>query len=424
MIWIMIISFFLLILLGVPIAFSMGASALFYIMVEGIPLEMVAQRFFSNTQSFAFLAIPFFILAGNLMIHGNIAQRIINVANSMVRQLPGGLGCVSVVTSMGMAGVSGSSVADAASTGSVLIPEMKRKGYSASFAAAINASSSVVGIIIPPSSTMIIIAWLANLSVAQMFIAGIIPGVLVGLIYLITTIIISIRRGYPRESKPTFVEFVRSIRSASWALLLPIILIGSIVFGIATATEAAAISVIYALIIGLFVYRSLNVKNIMASLRETVHGTSIVLVTVCSSMIFTWVLISEGIPKLIAQGLQGLGLPGWALMLVIVAIMLVAGMIMELVPNLFLFIPIFFPIATDLGMDPIQFAIVMLVTLALGMFTPPVGATLFISCYLAKVGIEKTIKDVLPFFIAGIFVVLLITYLPFLTLWLPGLFHS
>ncbi|WP_273127763.1 TRAP transporter large permease [Bacillus weihaiensis] len=424
MIWIMIISFFLLILLGVPIAFSMGASALFYIMVEGIPLEMVAQRFFSNTQSFAFLAIPFFILAGNLMIHGNIAQRIINVANSMVRQLPGGLGCVSVVTSMGMAGVSGSSVADAASTGSVLIPEMKRKGYSASFAAAINASSSVVGIIIPPSSTMIIIAWLANLSVAQMFIAGIIPGVLVGLIYLFTTIIISIRRGYPRESKPTFVEFVRSIRSASWALLLPIILIGSIVFGIATATEAAAISVIYALIIGLFVYRSLNVKNIMASLRETVHGTSIVLVTVCSSMIFTWVLISEGIPKLIAQGLQGLGLPGWALMLVIVAIMLVAGMIMELVPNLFLFIPIFFPIATDLGMDPIQFAIVMLVTLALGMFTPPVGATLFISCYLAKVGIEKTIKDVLPFFIAGIFVVLLITYLPFLTLWLPGLFHS
>ncbi len=402
----------------------MGASALFYIMVEGIPLEMVAQRFFSNTQSFAFLAIPFFILAGNLMIHGNIAQRIINVANSMVRQLPGGLGCVSVVTSMGMAGVSGSSVADAASTGSVLIPEMKRKGYSASFAAAINASSSVVGIIIPPSSTMIIIAWLANLSVAQMFIAGIIPGVLVGLIYLFTTIIISIRRGYPRESKPTFVEFVRSIRSASWALLLPIILIGSIVFGIATATEAAAISVIYALIIGLFVYRSLNVKNIMASLRETVHGTSIVLVTVCSSMIFTWVLISEGIPKLIAQGLQGLGLPGWALMLVIVAIMLVAGMIMELVPNLFLFIPIFFPIATDLGMDPIQFAIVMLVTLALGMFTPPVGATLFISCYLAKVGIEKTIKDVLPFFIAGIFVVLLITYLPFLTLWLPGLFHS
>jgi tripartite ATP-independent transporter DctM subunit len=422
MIWLMIASFFILILLGVPIAFSMGASALIYIMIEGIPLEMVAQRFFSNTQSFAFLAIPFFILAGNLMIHGNIAKRIISVADSMVRQLPGGLGCVSVVTSMGMAGVSGSSVADAASTGSVLIPEMKRKGYSASFAAAINASSSVVGIIIPPSSTMIIIAWLANLSVAKMFIAGVIPGVLVGIIYLITTVIISIKRGYPSETKPTFKEFMTNIRKASWALLLPILLIGSIVFGIATATEAAAISVVYALLVGLFVYRSLNAKNIMASLRETVHGTSVVLITICTSMIFTWVLISEGIPKMVAKALLGFGLPDWGLMLVLIGIMLIAGMVMELVPNLFLFIPIFFPIATELGMDPIQFAIIMLVTLALGMFTPPVGATLFISCYIAKIGIEKTIKDIIPFFFAGIVVILFITYFPSLTLWLPSLF--
>src|SRR5699024_6725192 len=183
MIWIMIISFFLLIILGVPIAFAMGASSLMFVIIEGIPLSTVAQRFFSNTQSFAFLAVPFFILAGNLMVQGGIANRLINVANSMVRQLPGGLGCVSVATSMGMAGVSGSSVADAASVGSVLIPEMKKKGYSASFSAAINASSSVVGIIIPPSSTMIIIAWLANLSVAKMFLAGIIPGLLIGFSY-------------------------------------------------------------------------------------------------------------------------------------------------------------------------------------------------------------------------------------------------
>ena len=423
MIWVMIASFFALIVFGVPIAFAMGASALMYIMVAGIPLEMVAQRFFSNTQSFAFLAIPFFILAGNLMIHGKIAHRIINVADSMVRQLPGGLGCVSVVTSMGMAGVSGSSVADAASTGSVLIPEMKRKGYTSSFSAAINASSSVVGIIIPPSSTMIIIAWLSNLSIAKMFIAGILPGLLIGLIYLLTTVLIAVKRGYPRESKPTFKEFATNLQKASWAMLLPIILIGSIVLGIATATEAAALSVVYALLVGLFVYRSLNLKNIMISLKETIHGTSVVMVTVCTSMIFTWVLISEGIPKLIAEMLHGFGLPGWALLLVLIAIMLVAGMVMELVPNLFLFIPIFFPIATEIGMDPIQFAIVMLVSLALGMFTPPVGATLFISCYIAKVGIEKTIKDILPYFVAGIVVVLIIAYVPFFTLWLPELFE-
>ncbi|WP_371018482.1 TRAP transporter large permease [Pseudalkalibacillus sp. JSM 102089] len=423
MIWIMIFSFFILLLFGVPIAFSMGASALLYIMVAGIPIEMFAQRFFSNTQSFAFLAIPFFILAGNLMIHGNIAQRIINVANSMVRQLPGGLACVSVVTSMGMAGVSGSSVADAASTGSVLIPEMKRKGYTPAFAAAINASSSVVGIIIPPSSTMIIIAWLADQSVGKMFLAGVIPGILIGLIYLVTTVVISVKRGYPREDKPTLKEFFSSIRIASWALLLPVFLIGAIIFGIATATEAAALAVVYAFLIGLFIYRSLTLKNIIASIKDTVYGTSVVMITVCASMIFTWVLISEGIPKLIANALLGFGLPDWALLLVLVAIMLVAGMVMELVPNLFLFIPIFFPIATDIGMDPIQFSIVMLVSLALGLFTPPVGSTLFISCYLAKVGIEKTIKDILPFFFAGIVIVLLVTYIPSLTLWLPELFE-
>lgn len=423
MIVVMILSFFILIILGVPIAFSMGASALMYIMVEGIPLEMVTQRFFTNTQSFAFLAIPLFILAGNLMIHGTIAQRIINVADSMVRHLPGGLGCVSVVTSMGMAGVSGSSVADAASTGSVLIPEMKRKGYTSSFSAAINASSSVVGIIIPPSNTMIIIAWLANLSVASMFIAGVIPGILIGVTYLITTVLISLKRGYPREKRANFHELITNIGKASWALILPVIILGSIMLGIATATESAAIAVVYALLVGTFVYRNLSFKNILASLKDAVLGTSVVMFVVCTSMIFTWVLISEGIPKLISDALLSLGLSDWMLLLVLVAIMLVAGMIMELVPNLFLFIPIFFPIATDLGMDPIQFSLVMLVSFALGLFTPPVGATLFISCFIAKVSIEKTIKDVIPFFITGIIVILLITFIPSLTLWLPGLFE-
>lgn len=421
----MIASFFLLIILGIPIAFAMGASALMYIVVAGIPLEMLTQRFFSNTQSFAFLAIPFFILAGNLMIHGNIAQRIISVADSMVRQLPGGLGCVSVVTSMGMAGVSGSSIADAASTGSVLIPEMKKKGYSAKFAASINASSSVVGIIIPPSSTMIIIAWLvgSDISVGEMFIAGIVPGILIGIAYLITTVLIALKRGYPSEKKPTLKEFLSNLRRASLALLLPFLLISAIIFGVATATEAAALAVVYALLLGLFVYKTLNWNNIVRSLKESAHGTSIVMVTICASMIFTWVLISEGIPRMISDALTGLGLPSWGLLLVLVAIMLVAGMIMELVPNLFLFIPIFMPIATDIiGMDPMHFAMIMLVTFALGMFTPPVGATLFISCFIAKVKIEETVMDVLPYFLAGVAVVLIISFFPFTVLLLPSLF--
>ncbi|CAM3932540.1 TRAP transporter large permease [Alkalicoccus chagannorensis] len=423
MLWMMIASFFILILLGVPIAFSMGASALLYFLIEGLPMEMMSQRFFSNTQSFAFLAIPFFIFAGSLMIQAGIAQRIIKVADSMVRQLPGGLGCVSVVTSMGMAGVSGSSVADAASTGSVLIPEMKRKNYDAPFAAAINASSSVVGIIIPPSSTMIIIAWLADLSVGAMFLAGVIPGLIVGFAYLGTTVLIALRRGYPSEPRPTLREFGRNIRSASLALLLPILLVSAIVFGVATATEAASLSVVYALLVGLLIYRTLKWDKILFAMKETVQGTAIVMITICASMIFTWVLISEGVPNMISDALGGLGLPGWGLLLVMVAIMLVAGMVLELVPNLFLFIPIFMPIATDtIGMDPMHFAMIMLVTFALGMFTPPVGATLFISCFIAKINIEDTIKDVLPYFLTGILVILLMAFVPATSMWLPGLF--
>ena len=422
MIWVMVCSFFLLIILGTPIAFAMGASSLLFVIVEGIPLSTMAQRFFSNTQSFAFLAVPFFILAGNLMVHGDIARRLINVANSMVRHLPGGLGCVSVVTSMGMAGVSGSSVADAASVGSVLIPEMKKKGYSSSFSVAINATSSVVGIIIPPSSTMIIIAWLANLSVAEMFLAGIIPGILIGLTYLVTTIVISLKRDYPREERPTIKELVKNITSAFWALMLPIVLLAVIILGIATATEAAAVAAVYAFLIALLVYRTLSWKGFLEALKDSVYSTTSVMMIVCTASIFTWILIQEGIPQKLSGFLLNLGLPNWGLLLLMILVMFIFGMVMDLVPNLFIFIPIFMPIATSMGMDPIHFSLVMLCTLALGLFTPPVGTTLFISLHIAKLEMDKAVKDLIPFGVTGIAVVFLIAYIPGLTMWIPGLF--
>lgn len=421
MIWLMIISFFVLVALGMPIAFAMGSSALMYILIEGIPLEIASQRFLSNTQSFAFLAVPFFILMGNLMVQGQIAQRMINVVHSMVRQLPGGLGCVSVGTSMGMAGVSGSSVADAASVGSVLIPEMKRKGYSASFAAAINASSSVVGIIIPPSSTMIILAWLANLSVAQMFLAGIIPGILIGMSYLLLTVLIAVRRGYPREDRPSFKELLLNLKSAFLALLLPILLIYVIVAGVATPTEAAAVAAVYAFVIAFFVYRTLSFSGLVRAIRDAAYGTTIVMLLVCTSTIFSYVLISERVPQLLSDALLALGLSDWLIKLALVLVLLVAGAVMDLVPNLFIFVPIFFPIAIDVGMDPIHFSIVMLCTLALGLFTPPIGSTLFVSLYLAKIGMEDVYQDLIPYFVIGVLVVVLLTFVPNLTLWIPSL---
>lgn len=417
----MIALFFGFIVLGVPIAFAMGISSIIYLLVTDIPLSIAAQRFFSNTQSFPFLAVPFFILAGHVMVRSGIAQRIVNFANTLVRSLPGGLGCVSVVTSMVMAGVSGSSVADAASVGSILIPEMKRKGYGSSFSAAINASSSVVGIIIPPSSTMIIIAWLANLSVAKMFMAGAIPGLIIGLSYLAVTVVISLRRHYPREPRAALRDVFWAFVSSFWALLLTAIILGSITFGIATATESASLAAVYAVFIGFFVYRSLGMKGFIAALREAAQGTTIVMMIVCSSTLFTWILIREGIPAMLAEQMLGLGLPSWMLLAMMVLAMFVAGIFMDLVPNLFIFIPVFMPIAIQIGVDPIHFSIITLCSLALGLFTPPVGTTLFISCHLAKISIEETYKDLLPFFLVGAAAVMLITFVPQLTMWLPDL---
>lgn len=417
----MIISLFVFMLMGVPIAFAMGASALFYILVEGISLEIVTQRFFTSTQSFAFLAIPFFILMGSIMEHGGVAKRIINLADSLVRSLPGGLASVSVVTNMGMAGVSGSAAADAAAVGGVLMPEMKKKGYPASFSAALNASASVVGVIIPPSSVIIIIAWLSNLSVGEMFLAGAIPGILISLAYLVLTIIISVKRKYPREKRATWKEIGKNFLSASLTLILPIFLVISIALGIATATEAAALAAVYAFVISVFVYRSLNFRQIFRALRDTVYTTTVVMFIVCSSMIFSWVLINEGVPKLISDILLGFGLPNWALLLVIILIITIGGMFMDTVPNLFIFVPILYPITAEMGIDPMHFSIIMLCTLSIGLFTPPVGTSLFVSCRIAKIRMEDTLKDLAPYFLVGTIMVIVIAYIPSLSLWLPSL---
>lgn len=420
MIWFMIFLFFFFMLIGLPIAFSMGISATLYIVSEGIPLSMIAQKLFSNTQSFPFLAVPFFILSGNLMVQSGVANKIIKFVNSIIGSLPGSLGCVSVVVSMIMAGVSGSSVADAASTGSILIPEMTKRKYTKSFSAAINATTSVVGIIIPPSSTMIIIAWITNLSVLKMFLAGAIPGIILGLSYLVITVIISIKRDFPKEGAMNWKEFFQSFKECSWVIAFPIFLLLAIILGIATVTEIAAMASLYSLFIGLFVYRTLDFNGVKRALIDSTRTTTVVMALVCCANIFTWVLIRENIPPMISMAVLSLGLPNAFILLFLILILFAAGMIIDLVPNLFIFIPIFFPIIKGIGMDPIHFSIVLLMSLALGLFTPPVGATLFISCNIAKVSIEEVYKDLIPYFVTGMIVVFLVAYIPQICLWLPG----
>lgn len=417
----LVVVFFALMIIGVPIAYSMGISGLAYMILQEIPFEIAAQRFFSQTQSFSFLAVPFFILAGNLMVQSGIANKIIKFADVLVRHFWGGLGCVSVITSMIMAGCSGSAVADASSVGSILIPAMNDKGYDKSFSATINATSSIVGIIIPPSSTMIIIAYLTNLSVGKMFAAGVIPGLLIGFSYLVITVVVSKKRNYPREKKATKAEFIAALKDGIWALLLPIFLIGSIVSGIATPTESASLSAVFALLIGLLIYKTLDFKKIRTALIDTVKGTSVIMMIVCCASIFSYVLIRENIPQMISEFILALNVSNFILLFVIVIILLIAGMFMDAIANLFIFIPILFPIINGMGVDPIQFSIVLLLTVAVGQFTPPVGTTLFISCKIGKISIEKTIKDLIPFFIVGVGVILLITYIPVFTLWLPSI---
>jgi tripartite ATP-independent transporter DctM subunit len=417
----MFFGFFILILIGLPIPFSMGISAIFFIILNDIPIAIVAQRFFSNMQSFPFFAVPFFILSGHLMMRSGISRKIINFVNSVIGKLPGALGCVSVVVSMIMAGVSGSSVADAASTGAILIPEMKKRGYTSSFSASINATSSVVGIIIPPSSTMIIIAWITNLSVIKLFLAGAVPGIILGLSYLVLTIIISKKRNFPTEKTGSWIVIFKYFKECVWVIFFPLVLVYSLVFGVATVTEVAAVAAFYSFAIGFFIYRSLDWNGIKMALIDSAKNTAVVMAMVCSANIFSWVLIRENIPKIIAKAVLSIGFPDSILLLALLLILFFAGMIGDLVPNLFIFIPIFFPIALEMGMDPIHFATVLLIALALGLFTPPVGATLFISCSIAKIGIEDVTKDLIPYFITGIVVVIIIAYVPVLVMWLPNL---
>lgn len=421
MIGIMFAVFALLVVIGVPIAFGMGSASLVFMQLNDIPLAVAAQKFFSNTQSFSFLAVPFFILAGNLMVESGIAKKLINFASVLVRQLPGGLGCVSVVTSMIMAGISGSSVADASSVGAILIPEMTDRGYPKSFSAAINATSSVVGIIIPPSSTMIVISYITGLSVAKMFLAGAIPGILIGLAYLIVTVVMALKNNYPREERAPMKEIMAATIDAAWAMLFPIFMLGSIILGIATPTESASICVIYSLILGLFVYRSLDIKKIFRALQASAIGTTVVMMVVCTATIMQWILVSNNIPTMIADFLLGLNLPNALLLLVMVLILFFAGMVMDNVPNLYIFLPIFMPIAIGMGMDPIHMSIVVLCSLAMGLFTPPVGTTLFISCNIAGISIEECVKDLIPFFIVGALVILLVAYCPPLTMFLGNM---
>ncbi len=422
MIFVTFILLFLMIFIGVPIAVAMGVSGVAYFFMSGMPMSMFIQQITAGAGSFPLLAVPFFILAGILMSAGGSAKRLIDFANSVVGFLWGGLAQVSIVGSMFFAGVSGSSIADAAGIGGILIPEMERKGYGTGFAVAVNAVSSTIGIIIPPSIPMVVYAWMAEESVAKLFLAGFIPGILFGIVQIIVAYVTAKRNNYPREAVPNLDRFVKAFKESLLSLLFPLLVLGGIVFGLVTPTEAGVLAVAYALFLGLFVYKDMKISELPGILVETIKATAVVMFVLGSASGISWILAFEQIPDMLVNWFQSLGAGKIIFLLFLNIICLFLGtFIGGTSAALILITPILLPVAKTLGVDPVHLGIIMIANLAIGLFTPPVGTTLFISCRIGKMSIMEGFKHCVPFFFPMIGILLLITYFPDVVLFIPRL---
>lgn len=416
----------LLSLFGVPLVFGiLGVTfAAVVLFRPEIPWEFFAQTFISGLDHYSLMAIAFFFLAGELMNYGGITQRLVDFANSLVGHIRGGLAHVTVVSSMFMAGISGSAVADAAAVGSVLIPSMKRAGYTSAFSAAVTETASVIGPIIPPSIPMIIYAILAEVSVGKMFLGGVFPGILVGLSLMVIIYILSVKRGYPCGEKPTLVRVGRTAWLAFFPLLAPIVIVGGILGGIFTATEAGAVACFYALIVGGLIFRQLTFKNIWESLLRSAHGTAKVMIIIGSCTVFAWVVADLRISEKAANLIFSISREPWAVLLMLTIFLFIVGLFLDPTPSLIILVPILLPITTKLGIDPVHFGVLMVINLLIGLCTPPVGFLIYLTASIADVGSEDVVRESIPFIIVLVVVLLICTYVPSLVMALPNFFYG
>lgn len=426
---ILITSFFLLLAIGVPIAYSIGISAILTMLVSITPLPAfttLAQRMSTGLQSFPLLAIPFFILAGQLMNRGGIAIRLIDFARVLVGRLPGGLAFVNIMANMLFGAISGSAAASASAIGTIMTPKMEDEGYDRSFTAAVNLSSATTGLTIPPSNILIVYSLASGgVSVAALFLAGYIPGILTGLSLMGVAAAMAYRRNFPPGEKTDFRTGLLKFLDAIPSLLLLVIVIGGIISGIFTATEASAVAVLYTLVLGI-IYGEIKLNELPDAILQAVRTSSIVLFLVATSIGLSWVMSYENIPGEVSHVLLGLSSNKFVILLIINLILLVVGTFMDMTPAVLIFTPIFLPVVTgpEIGLDAVHFGIILVLNLCIGLVTPPVGSLLFIGCSVADIGIEKVIKPLIPLFIAMIIVLLLVTYLPGISLWLPGIFNK
>ncbi|MGY6213157.1 TRAP transporter large permease [Cytobacillus firmus] len=416
------ISLFVFIFLSVPIAFSLGLStALGVWLHDTLPLEIIPQRIFVSMNSFPLMAIPFFILAGNLMGAGSMSKRLVNFASALVGHFTGGLAMVAIVTSMFFAAISGSGAATTAAIGSILIPAMVARGYKIEYAAANQAVAGALGIIIPPSIAMILYGVAAEVSIGDLFIAGILPGLLITFSLLISAYIIANRRGYVGEEKKSFPDVLVSFKQSFLALLMPIIVLGGIYSGVFTPTEASVIAVVYSFVVGFFIYRDITIQQLADTLKKSAISSSIIMIVIGTAGLFGFFIEMNGVPGMIYGSISDVVTNKYIFLIIVNIILFVAGMFLEGGAAILIFVPLLLGTAVNLGIDPVHFGVIMVCNLAIGLVTPPVGIDLFVVSQLTKLSIVRIGKAVIPLIIILIIDVLVISFFPPLSTWLPSL---
>lgn len=421
---VLFISFAVLVLIGTPIAFSLGLSSVAALLYQGnIPLVASVQRLFTGVDSFPLLAIPFFMMAGALLSTGGMSKRIVDFASALVGHKPAGLAYVTALASMLFAAVSGSGAATTAAIGGFMIPALIKKGYKADMASALQASAGSLGVIIPPSIPLVLFGFISGVSIAELFLAGLIPGIGLGLVLMLVSYLMVRKDGADStiEEKVPFKETMRRFFSALPALLMPVIILGGIFSGKYTPTEAAVIAVVYGLIVGVFVYRELDLKGVLEAFKDSVISTAVVLMLLAFASTFSWLMASELIPQMIAESIMSVATSKWAFLLLVTILLLIIGTFLETTPALILFAPILIPIAQAFDVNLVHFGVIMVVNLAIGMVTPPLGITLFVASNISKVPLSGMFRAIIPYIGAMVATLLVLTYVPQIVMFLPSI---
>ncbi|MDV3124225.1 TRAP transporter large permease [Mycobacterium sp. 21AC1] len=416
-------GFAVLVACNVAVGIALLMAVVVAMMATGtdLPLAVISQRMFTGMDSFALIAIPAFLLAGEIMARGAMARRMIEFAAAMVGHFRGGLAVVGILSTMLFSGVSGSSVANTAAVGSVLVPQMRQRGYDPAFAGAVVANAGVLGSVFPPSIPMVLYGIAAGVSITSLFVAGIVPGILMVVLLIAVGYWQSIRAGYPAGERASVREFFVSLRGAFLALMTPVLMVGGIVSGILTVTEAAVATVIYALIVELFVYRELRFRDMSAVMTRAVVSTGIVMLIIAASTLFGWIMTIEQIPQTIAEFLLSLTSSVWVQLLLINVLLLIIGTFLDVAPGIIIAVPILAPLVDALGMDPVHFGVIVVINLLVGLVTPPVAPTLVVGASIAGVSLDKITTASWRFFLSLLLTLVLITYIPALSTWLPSL---